>query len=91
MLEINFGQRIRDLRCKSKWSQLQLELEADFCPGTISRLENNKINPSKETLFRIGAALQLEVKDAIYLFGLDRLGIKVESQLPFEFAETARE
>lgn len=85
MLEVNFGHRIKLLRRRLKWSQLHLELEANFCPGTISRLENNKINPSKETLFRIGAAMNLGSEDAMYLFGIDQLCEANKPQLQFEF------
>lgn len=53
-------------------SQLQLEILAELNHGTISRIENEKTNPSKETLLKIASVLKLAPDEAYYLFGLPK-------------------
>lgn len=62
---------LKILRQKHKISQMQLELQANLCLGTISRIENEKINPTKETLIRIAKALDLNADEILMLFGVD--------------------
>jgi transcriptional regulator with XRE-family HTH domain len=67
---INYAKKILKARSKKGFSQLDLELVAGFSPGTMSRIENGKVNPSKETLFRIAYALQLSWEETCELFGI---------------------
>lgn len=78
----NFGRRLKRLRLLNGYSQLRLEIEAEISPGTISKIEHGRVNPSKETLFRIGLALQLDLNGFLHLFGLDNL---VSTQTDFSF------
>ena len=66
-----FGQQVKNLRKKHGFSQLNLELKLGASTGTISRIENGKINPSKETLFRIAKVFNLTFGEVIILFGID--------------------
>jgi len=66
----NHGFRIRYLRESKRSSQFQLEVDAKLAPGMLSRIENNKVNPTKETLWRLAKALHLSLTECIYLFGL---------------------
>ncbi len=63
------GKKIRHLRKISGLSQMQLEVAANAAPGSISRIENGKVNPSKETLNNIANALNLTPTVRSYLFG----------------------
>lgn len=68
-----FGKKLRKLRKQKGLNQLDLELCAGMAPGSISRIENQKINPSKETLYRIAIALNLNEKELFDLFCLREL------------------
>ena len=39
--------------------------------GTISRIENGKVNPTKETLLTIAEELKLDSIETAYLLGID--------------------
>lgn len=60
-----------------KISQSKLELEAGLSFGTISRIENGIINPTKETLLRISSCLKLNDSEFSYL-------IKIKNTYPSE-------
>ncbi len=47
---------------------MDLEVMADLSMGSLSRMENNHINPTKETLFRIAKVLKLTPEETIDLF-----------------------
>jgi transcriptional regulator with XRE-family HTH domain len=63
-----YGRKLRQLRLSRCISQMQLEIAADLSVGSISRMENNHINPTKETLFKIAGVLQLTSEEAVELF-----------------------
>ncbi len=65
---VSVGEKIRFFRLRSEMSQLELEANAELSPGTISKFENSVINPTKETLFKIGEVLNLDSKELAYLF-----------------------
>jgi DNA-binding XRE family transcriptional regulator len=65
------GNLIRKYRLRLNLSQLELECIIDSPAGTLSRLENNKINPQKETLHKLASALSLSRDEKIRLFGID--------------------
>lgn len=66
----HYGEKIKLFRKVRKVSQLELESNASLAFGTISRIENGKINPTKETLFKIASVLKLEKDDVIEMFGI---------------------
>lgn len=65
------GDRVKFYRLRLEMSQLEVESKAGLSTGTISRIESNQISPSKETLFKIGLALNMEAKEIAYIFGLN--------------------
>ncbi len=64
------GQRIKYFRKRSGLSQLELEAAIATSAGSLSRIENGDVNPTKETLEKIGQALNLTLKQIVYLNGL---------------------
>ena len=79
MRELTLGEKLRHFRTMKGISQSQLETEADLAFGTISRIENSQINPTKETINKIGEVLDLLENDLTYLIGLrDSLPAKRE-------------
>jgi DNA-binding XRE family transcriptional regulator len=64
------GELAREFRIRLNLSQLDLECIIDSPAGTISRLENNKINPQKETLHKLASALELSREETMELFGI---------------------
>lgn len=66
-----YGERIKTLRQSRGFSQLDIEMHCALAPGSISRLENSKTNPTKETLYRIALALKLSQQETIQLFAID--------------------
>lgn len=65
------GQKIREFRKRSKISQLDLELEIDASPGSISRIESGDTNPTKETIHKISKILKLSPEELAMLFGIE--------------------
>jgi transcriptional regulator with XRE-family HTH domain len=63
------GRRIRNFRKRANLSQLQLETEIGASSGTVSRIENGEVNPTKETVEKIGEVLRLSPKEISYLVG----------------------
>lgn len=72
-LEIDYAARIREIRLSRNLSQFSAEIECNLPVGTISRIENKRVNPSKETLLKVVAGFTLNCAEACYLFGLDAL------------------
>ncbi|MBN2015947.1 helix-turn-helix transcriptional regulator [Candidatus Dojkabacteria bacterium] len=69
MDNITLGRRIRYFRKKRKVTQLDLELEVDLSIGLLSRIENGKISPRKETLDKIIKILNIKGREREYLCG----------------------
>ena len=63
------GQRIRSFRKRAGLSQMNLELELESSPGSLSRIENGEVNPTKETLYKISDHLDLSNQERQYLYG----------------------
>jgi transcriptional regulator with XRE-family HTH domain len=63
------GTKIRNFRKRSGLSQLQLETELGASSGTISRIENGEVNPTKETIGKISKILKLSDWEFSYLVG----------------------
>jgi len=74
-IEITYkqGSILRILRKQRGISQLNLEAQAQLSPGSISRIENNKTNPTKETLFKLAVILQLSREEIVDLFAINEL------------------
>ena len=64
------GQKIRKYRLRSGKSQLELELETGLSTGTMSRIESDSINPTKETLGKISLNLGLNSFETASLFDI---------------------
>lgn len=54
-----FGQALRGMRQKRKWSQEQLALEADANRNYVSLVELGRNSPSVRMLFKFCAALEV--------------------------------
>lgn len=67
--------KIKYYRTREKISQLQLELSIGASTGSISRIENGQINPTKETLLKIAEVLNLN-----FLEKADLLGIEISEE-----------
>lgn len=65
--ELTLGRKLYALREDRKYSQSRLEVEADLSFGTISRIENGLINPTKETLVKLANSLKLSDREFRYL------------------------
>jgi len=72
MNELSLGRKIYVLREERKLSQSKLEVEAGLSFGTISRIENGVINPTKETIIKIAKVLNLLDDEYNYLFTSQR-------------------
>jgi transcriptional regulator with XRE-family HTH domain len=72
------AQKIKEYRHLAKLSQVALEVEIGTSSGSISRMENGKTSPTKETLYKIARVLNLNPEDTATLFGikLNRIPVK---------------
>jgi len=66
----NLGQKIKKYRTRAGLSQLDLENEIDASSGSISRMENDIVNPTKETLGKLAEAMGLSSMETADLLGL---------------------
>ncbi len=60
-----FGQALRNLRTKRKWSQTDLALRADVDRNYISLIELGRNSPSVRLLFRLCDALNISPADLL--------------------------
>lgn len=65
--EHTLGRKLYAFREDRKLSQSRLEVEAGLSFGTISRIENGLVNPTKETLVKISEILKLDDSEFNYL------------------------
>lgn len=63
------GNRIRTFRKRAGLSQMDLEIEMEASPGSLSRIESGEVNPTKETVSRIAEKLHLSNQEEQYLLG----------------------
>lgn len=90
--EKSLGKKIEFYRKRAKLSQLELELEIDAAQGSISRIENGQVNPTKETIRKIIDVLDLNIIEAAELYELSiediskivRLAGKLNSNLDMD-------
>jgi transcriptional regulator with XRE-family HTH domain len=73
----DIGSKIRVMRKRAGLSQLDLETLMNASPGSISRLEAGKVNPSKETIFEIIEKLQLQGEEIVSLFEINPAKSKI--------------
>ncbi|MCA9386826.1 helix-turn-helix transcriptional regulator [Candidatus Dojkabacteria bacterium] len=78
MSTLKLGSRIKKFRKRSGYSQFDLENNIDLSPGSISRIETGLVNPTKETIFLIAKALELNQKDTSELLGIPQVQITVK-------------
>jgi transcriptional regulator with XRE-family HTH domain len=64
------GDKIKFYRKRAGLSQLELETRIEASPGSLSRIENGQINPTKETLIKIIDVLRLDMADSANLFNI---------------------
>lgn len=69
--ELTLGPRISAYRKRAKMSQLDLEIAINAGQGSISRIENDQVNPTKETIMLISKALNLTDEQIASLFNLN--------------------
>jgi transcriptional regulator with XRE-family HTH domain len=62
------GQKIKKYRARKGISQFKLETEIGASPGSISRIESGRINPTKETLLSVSNSLGLDDHQIADLF-----------------------
>jgi transcriptional regulator with XRE-family HTH domain len=65
------GKLIQSYRVRAGISQFDLELATEMASGSISRIEQGKVNPTKETIYKIIDYLELTPIEASRLFGID--------------------
>ncbi|MBN9429457.1 MAG: helix-turn-helix transcriptional regulator [Burkholderiales bacterium] len=58
-----FGQALRSLRTKRKWSQITLALRADLDRNYLSLVELGRSSPTLRTVFRLCEALDVDPSD----------------------------
>ena len=61
------GLKIKKYRLQRGISQMDLEVNSNIPIGSVSRIENSKINPTKETLYKISKCLNLSPAEFIDL------------------------
>ena len=64
------GRRIKFFRERAHLSQLELETSIDASAGMISRIEQGQVNPTKETVIKIGEVIDLNHMEVDYLIGV---------------------
>lgn len=69
-MDTELGNRIKQFRNRACISQLELEMRIETSPGSISRIENGQVNPTKETLLKIVEALDLNPFEYASIFNL---------------------
>ena len=60
-----FGQALRSLRTKRKWSQTDLALRADVDRNYVSLIELGRNSPSVRLMFRLCDALDITPSDML--------------------------
>lgn len=70
MTQIDYSRKLRKARTHKVLSQFDVEIICGLPVGTVSRIENNRVNPSKETLLKIAKGLKLSCDETCELFGI---------------------
>lgn len=64
-IQINVGNRIRQLRESKGISQQVLAAMCNFEKGNMSRIEAGRTNPTIYTLYKISQALEVKISELI--------------------------
>ncbi|MEO6728449.1 MAG: helix-turn-helix transcriptional regulator [Candidatus Dojkabacteria bacterium] len=67
--QLLLGNRLRNFRKRYGLSQMDLEIKIEASPGSISRMENGEVNPTKETIYKISDELNLTNQERQFLYG----------------------
>ena len=59
------GRRLRDLRKQQNCTQAELSRRTGIATSTVSKVENNQLSPSFETLLRLAEGLKVELTDLL--------------------------
>ena len=68
-----FGERLRELRQKRGWTQVELAHKCDLPQARISELENGSRAPNLVTMIRLAAALQCRMGLLVSVFDTEDL------------------
>lgn len=60
-MEINIGEKIKELRKEKGMSIAELANKAELSPGLISQIERNMVTPSIVSLWKIAQSLQVSI------------------------------
>lgn len=67
------GEKFRFYRNRAGISQVNLEQQVGFGLGTLSRIENDRMNPSKEVIFRFAKAINLQKHEIWDILNLENI------------------
>ncbi len=84
MKDLSLGEKIRNFRKRAGKSQFELETAIGAANGTVSRIESNEVNPTKETLLKVIDTLDLNILESVTLFGINPSNISNLLKLPKE-------
>ncbi|MGH7076322.1 MAG: helix-turn-helix domain-containing protein [Stellaceae bacterium] len=59
---IDFGERVRKLRSERNLTGSQLSERAKISPSTLSKIENNRLSPTYDTIMRLARGLGVNVE-----------------------------
>lgn len=68
---LKIGKRIREYRIRAGLSQFELEVKIGAASGSLSRIENGTVNPTKETLLKIFDVLNLSSAEGLEIFDIE--------------------
>jgi transcriptional regulator with XRE-family HTH domain len=68
---LKIGKRLREYRLRAGMNQLELECAIGAASGSLSRIENGTVNPTKETLFKIMDILNISGYEAASLLNIN--------------------
>lgn len=68
-----FGERLRELRQKRGWTQVELAQRCDLPQARISELENGSRAPNLVTMVRLSSALECKVSALVSVFDKEDL------------------
>jgi len=92
--KMSFGENVKRLRRDKGWSQGELSQNCDIKPGHISKIENDKTDPSLSTVLKLVKALEctpntlLIDSDGISLSGLMEATLERADKLDSESKRT---
>jgi transcriptional regulator with XRE-family HTH domain len=68
---MHVGNKIKEYRIRAGLSQMDAELRLGMAPGSLSRIENGKVNPTKETLLQMSEFFSLNAIETADLLGVE--------------------